>query len=478
MATPATRAALFQNIDSWAAAAAPILARDPAFIGRLGVPSMAAFVAKLKGWADQFPETTAIAVVNNELKAATAAINQTFGTTLSAPQFQAAPVTPLSTSPPLTPEQVATLGPGVELAALDPALVEAAAALAPESFAAEFLKQKPFVPAAPVAPPRGFIPTSLVSSQPTFIAEPKTFAEIAAESKAGPAPRRVVGDAVLVPLLRPPIGVVKEQIMPNGIRTFGRSGLPGLGIPPAGFIPLDPFISTAGTGLPTSGGPSGGFFDFGDFLRGGARSILTGGGLGDILRGGLAGGLGITPTLPPGTGQAAANTQRIADLLAQGFTLDQILESFKTGATVGGPLPRFTPGSLPGTAGFGGGAGGTLQLPLNGSLATLGFPIAPVLAAQATTCFRAPKGYVVVEIVGSDGVPVKVSMWKPLAKSMKLFKSRPRARISAAEWRTLKVVGRVARKAAATAKEAGFVVSISGKARRRPTAAKKRRAPC
>ena len=469
MATITVKRELVENINEWAAAAAPILARDPAFIGRLGVSSMQGFIDKLTRLIDKFDDFTTTNIVNNELKAATAAINQTFGTTLSAPQFQAAPVTPLSTSPPLTPTQAATLGTGVELSEIDPALLEAAAVLAPESAVARFVaaRDTPVPDAASPAPPVDFVPTSLVSSQAEGIAEPQTFAEIGIRSRAAPTPDTMVPD----------FPINERSFMPNGqdfrFRTFD----------PSVFRPstFNPLHASDTTGLPTSGGPSEGLIDVSDAIRGGVEVLLAGGNILDILKGATLGGLGIstprgTPTAFTSPENLTAQINLVATerpdqlraflqaLVDSGVmtleTMAAILARLGT-AVVGTPetTPLPTP-ALP--------MPGAVQIPLNGALATTGLPIAPVVAAMATTCYRAPKGYVVVEIVSSSGLPMKVSMWKPLARSMKLFKSRPKAKITASEWRTLRVAERVSKKAKAVAQAAGFSVSVSGKARPRP----------
>lgn len=475
MAIPSTTAALFQIIDEWIALVSPIAARDPAAFWSNDINAAGA-AARLRGFVTRFDDFTAINIINNELSGGTARLNRIFGTALSAPQFQSPILAPEAIQetffPSPTPAQVAGFGPGVELSALEPALVEAAAILAPESFAARFLNQKPVPLDSPVVPPAGFIPTSLVSSQAETVGIAETFSELAARSGSGPAP---------------PTSVPLDAPLPQAVMAIA---------------PQEVFFSSETTGLPTSGGPAPAFTQpeiraglFSSILKGlvgGASGFLLGGpagaaiGLGSAFLPSGAPSVGIpsfptlpTPRFPPSTFGPSLQTPGFTGLpqFDQSAQLRAALQALRaTGLSTGGAAvdvatqpfrstfaPTAVPPSIPSSVAF----------PLNGGLATTGLPIAPVVQAQSSVCFRAPKGYVVVEIVGSDGVPVKVAMWKPLAKSLKLFKSRPRARITAAEWRTLKVANRVARKAAATAKEAGFSVSVSGRARKRPTTKRK-----
>lgn len=450
MAIPAIREALFQMIDAWAAVVAPVAARDPAaFFGN--DINMAGLIARLRAFIDdpKWSDSLVIRVTNSDLVQHTARLNQMFGTRVAAPQFQAAPVTPLSTSAPLTAAQVAAFGPGVALGEIDRALLEAAAALDPESSAAEFIRTR-----------IDFVPTSLVSSQAETVGPAQTFAEIVAESGSGPAP---------------PTEVPLSQVRRVAIAA------------------QDAFISSESTLLPVAGGPSGSLVGGGlgeavtmsealeirrvfginlgplaKILGGAVGSIIPGVGtaVGAAVGSALFGGTGpakpeptlptaLVPVFPPSGGPARRGVDPGA--------LRQVLDVLKA----------VPPTAIPAQAAellFGGLINGRqpgeVQIGLNGSRLTTGMPFDTVQNAVQTVTYRAPKGFVVVEIVGSNGLPVKVAMWKPQAIALKLWKRRPKARITAAEYRTLKTANRVAKKAKVLAQDAGFSCVTKGSARR------------
>ena len=382
---------------------------------------MSAFVSKLKGWVDQFPEATAIAVVNNELKAATAAINQTFGTTLSAPQFQATAVTPLSTSPPLTAEDVVTFGTGVEFSALEPELVEAAAVLAPESEAAKFIAAL-VTPAAPAVD----VPIRI---------DPPVLPVVAP---------RVVADLPLIDVLSPRLPVTMPMFHP------------------------DPFISSGHTGLPTFGGPGQDTgtkifgIPIGDIVREGI-DILGGQPISDSLRD-LLGGQPLLPTTPtaPTVGTTTANgdiIKLLTDLLlelspfgetAATYRLVTALLSSLTGETSQFGGPTFPNGLPPPTTG------------VNGCAVP-----AAVTAPFIANVMRAPKGYVLVTCNGQ-----RVAMLKEIAVKMGYWKRRRKPPMSASEWKTLTTAKRVMKKSKRIAETAGFRCSTSS-SRRRSTSAHK-----
>jgi len=487
MATQETRSALLQMIVAFSGEAEAIIDRDPAFWGRLGVTNRIHFVGRLMGFVDKFNDATAINIVNNELKAAAAAINQTFGTFLSAPQHLALPVTPLTTSAPLTPQDVATFGTGVEFSALDPALVEAAAILAPESEAAAHLAAQqepisqvlgttPLVPDdAPVLPVFRPLEAPFISAtaEPFIIEAP-----LRDESTLEPVEVSFVGPpllsfADLVTKDATPVAPTFQEL------TIEKptEGVPGptltsllevqeMAHAPLPFTPLqgftDPFISSQGTSLPTSGGPnifaSGGFdpgFDIPDIIQTGV-DIFSG----DLDLKGLldrllkpeptTGGSSTDQTFLPQPANDKDLEQRIIDILMK-FPALSVLGGV-------GRVSDLVKGALqPGTA------------PLAGSgLRTLNGCVVPeaVVAPQVALVNRAPAGYVIVECNG-----VKVAMLKEVAMKMGKFKRRPKPPISASDWKSLRKAETVKKKAKRIASVAGFSCATKG-SRRRATAHK------
>lgn len=413
---------------------------------------MAAFIAKLRGFVDQFPESTAIAVVNNELSAATGAINQTFGTTLSAPQFQAPSVTPLSTSAPLTPEDVVALGTGVDLTALSPALVEAAALLDPESVAGQFINAQ--------GEPIGVVP----SIDSLDVAQVRQESEIPV-TDSSPAVRELQ-------LIRKTDMVHDNLFDPIGIGgSFFPDDPPIIGAPP----------TVTPTGPPTS--PGFGGFDLGDALKELLEGIVKGQGIGDIIGDVFTGGFGIGDTgdqlpipaaIAPGQPTLGGNGDLLdilkklllelspaGEIFAGGQAAQDIFDLFKS--KVGLPSP-VSPGV---------GIGNGLSVGLNGQLGPgVACDVKTVMNTQIKQVHTAPKGFVVVVCTGSNGLPVKMAMWKPLAIKLGLWKAARKPPMSASEWRTLKVADRVKTKVKRIAGTAGFKVEVKGKARRRAAVCK------
>ncbi len=435
--------------DAWLAAIAPIVSRDPqAFLGRLGLVdvSLAGLRTRLLGFIDLADDSLAIRLINNELSKGTASLNQAFGTNLSAPQFQAPAVAPDVLTPPLTPAQVTTLGTGVDLSQIDRSIVEAAAILAPDSEAARFVSQPIPVPIddpdpifAPPAPPTE-------SLAPT-IQPPGTFQALADAPFSGPAPSLRSLPAMAVNTFDPSFVSSTSTALPatGNLGTVQLSGSP--------FDPIGALIGALG-GLQGGGGVGGAVLGgaLGGLVPGfgtGAPTVTTAP-LGPTF-GGTPGFVSGQPTQPGGTEQQLLDLLRGFPPAQPGFALADLI-----GIT-----------SPPSAAGAGG-----VSIPLNGAVATTGLPIAPVLNTTVTATHRAPKGYVVVEIAGSNGQLVKVAMWKPLARSLKLFKSRPKPPISASEMKSLRTAKRVGAKVKKAASLAGFTCAVRGKSRRRAAACK------
>jgi len=288
------------------------------------------------------------------------------------------------------------------------------------------------------------LPTSLVSSQATDIAPAKTFAQVAADSGSGPAPpapQNIINPPETMAIL------ATEEFRPASSTFLPTAGGPVPDVNPIFGIKLGPLAGliggALGTLIPIPGVGTAGGAALGTALFGGASTPPLG-------------TPGIAPSSPTGAGNGGLQDALIK--LLREFSpvgeLGSVLDLAKTlGDTFGGALPRapitdFPEGFAPGQ--------GQINFPVNGALATTGLPIAPVLAARPSICFRAPKGYVVVEITGSDGTPQKVAMWKPLARSMKLFKSRPKPPISASEMKSLRTAKRVRNKSKKIATLSGF----------------------
>ncbi len=233
MATPSTTTALFQIIDEYIALVSPIAARDPAAFWANDFNAAGA-VTRMRMFVTRFDDATATNIINNELSGGVARLNRTFGTALSAPQFQAPTVTAEAIQqtffPAPTPAQVAGFGTGVELSELDPALLEAAAVLAPESVAAQFVaEQKAAAPPTPVplgtppAPPVGIPVAPRLPSQAAQVGVAQTFAQATESSLVGP-------------VVNPGLPLNTRNVM---------------------AIPQEAlFVSAETTSLPTSGGPT------------------------------------------------------------------------------------------------------------------------------------------------------------------------------------------------------------------------------
>jgi len=116
-----------------------------------------------------------------------------------------------------------------------------------------------------------------------------------------------------------------------------------------------------------------------------------------------------------------------------------------------------SPGALPVYSGT-----GALALPPQSGVGTLGTPIAElgnlqmVMAPQYEQRVKCPTGYVSVRIPQGNGTYVQACMYKPLARTLKLWRPRRKPPISASDWRTYQKAGRVERKLAGIAKKEGF----------------------
>jgi len=420
MAAFALQTKLRRMIADWAAVVVPIAARDPAAFYRNDV-DMPGLLARLNSFIrnPKWDDALVIRVTNSDLSAHTAWLNQVFGTRVSAPQFQAPAVTPLATFDPLTPEQVATFGTGVELAALDPALVEAAAALAPESEAAKFVAQRILEPPAP--PP---------------------------EFEGGP-------------LIAPPAPPIFADVPPASLSSGNQIPIQngGLALPLHGDIFRDP-----GGGTTVPGGDLAIFgVPVGEIIRG-AIELFRGEPLIDVL--GFA--PPTVPTVIPPTPittpafPAVANgglKQKLVNLLIELSPFGETKAAYDVIKGVlasmgfdvfGNPLVQTPNGALP------------LPSP---AIGVNGCAIPQAVTSPVVHMInRAPKGYVMVTCNGQP-----VAMLKSIAKDMGYWKRRPKPPMSASEWKTLRTAKRVTAKSKRIAQTAGFKCSTGSTRRRKST---------
>ena len=450
MATIAVKLQLFKVIDDWAAVAAPIAARDPSpYFGSLGVSDMAGAVARLRSYAERYDDALATRLVNSEITQNTAWLNQIFGTSVVARGFQVPPVTPLSTAPEPTPEEVATFGTGVDFSEINPDLIEEAAALDPASLAASYL--------ADGALGEPFPPAPLITIEDRVIARRE----------------------IQIPATDAPLQLFTERDMPFHGSLSDPIGIDGGFDLPFGGPPLTPPPTISAGGDPGAGG-----FDFTGALERLLGGISRGDPLVSVLLGGLGGGIGLdlpisdtndqvaTPptTQPPLPGVAPDLQARFLEFL-KAFPPTALTTQFVSmlwnmfGGT-GDPPPVSTPGIV-GTSQTRIGLNG--QIGLNGLMAD-GCDVQTLRNTQIKQVHTAPKGFVVVECIGSNGLPVKMAMWKPLAIKLGKWRASRKPPMSAAEWRTLKTAERVKNKVKRIAGAAGFKTEVKGRARRRPAA--------
>ena len=447
MATPSTTAALFQIIDDYIALVSPIAARDPAAFWANDF-SAAGAVTRMRTFVTRFGDSTAISIINNELSGGVARLNRIFGTVLSAPQFQAPVIAPeviqQTFFPSPTPAQVAQFGTGVEFSALDPALVEAAAILAPESEAALFVAQEPVLVPASDPPPLVTTPgfptlrdeSTIAPLEPSFVQAP--FISSSEEFAESVVPKAETFQELTLGVPGPTPGSLLEPEVTT---------MP--------FHVLDPFISSEGTKLPTSGGPnifeSGGFFDLGDVIKTGVDIVSGDINLKDLLDRLLQGDTnGVVPTTDQTFLPQPANDrdleQRIID----------ILKKFPAFSGLGGVgrIADVVKDALQPSNG---------KLPTGSGLKTINGCVFPESVLSPTTALvhRAPPGYVIVDCAG-----IKVAMLKEVAIKMGKFKRRPKPPISASDWKALRTADRVKKKAKTIAGVAGFSCATKGSRRR------------
>lgn len=426
---------LNQIINSWLAAAVPVAQRDPSTAAAAtGYGGPEGLAEKLRSYFSIKSQAFNESFTASNLAQATANLNSVFGTQITlgsdglyystpaeAPSVAALPTSIYESEP--TVEQVAAFGSGVDFSDVDPTVVEEAAALAPESEAATYLES---LTAEPIPDPPAIAPT-----QPELVAE-----DAPAPAFQAPAPVSTVppqtqtvqlpgtfAETTIAAKLAPP-QITEEPVMAtaNIDPSYGSAystTLPGM-------------MVSANLGSDLIGGLT---TALGTYLAGGSPT--------DIITGGLTGS-GLLPggQQPPGI---AGPTDGGGDKLLQ-----QLLQLL--GSIPGGQVPAAVIGGAQSLLGN----GAQVTVPTNGGAVTAGMPIAPVMNARQTLTYRAPKGYVVVDLVGSNGQSSKVAMWKPLARSLKLWKARPKPPIKASEWKALKTAGRVRTKAKKIAMESGF----------------------
>lgn len=430
MATAAARDRAFQNLENWAALARQARDLDPSAVDAVFAPfypSLEAFINgarnTLSGRASIFSDSELAGFVQTFLGSKSNLINRAVGTSITyntaTGQFQsgpqagkaALPLAPASQPAAPTPVQEAAFGSGVitpEEAAAE-IVAQVAAQSPPPPPVIEAVPETSPAPANPPAPET--VPTSIVA--PVVSAAPvadMTFAEVA-DVESGPAPAAKIS-----------FPVNQVRVMPNG---------------------QDPFISTYSTGLPQGGGPNlafSGGFDLPGAIEGGVETALGGGSLADILKGALGGLLGSgdttgTPGIAGPAGGFVAPPQN-GDKDIEDKLID-ILSRF----------PAFSgPGAIGRVAG-----GVKSMLSTNGI--TTQFPGNIVTAPQIGTRLKAPPGYVIVTLPETGE---KVAMWKAVARSLGLWKSRPKPPIKASEWKALRTANRVEKKAKKIAQTAGF----------------------
>jgi len=440
----ATKARLLQTIDNWVGIIRPIAAADPAtFIGFVGA-TVDNFAQSLRTIAETKSEAFATAFITGNLIGATGRVNDAFGTQvrriLTGPDtgfYTTSGTGPVPTmaAPPLTPQQEQAIGPGVITREQAEAEIQKVAQDQAEA-AAAIIAARPVSVDAPapiqttaVAP----IPTSLAASQAETTGIPMTLAQTAAAAKSAPVQLKTV------PLLPDEPTIMALPMIPRS---------------------NEPFISSITTGLPTSGGPvavqaSGNGFDPIGGLAGAGGALLGGGSAGDIIKAGLGGLLG-TPTAPPPSIATPTGFAPTPGITAQDDPnlLNKLLTIL--GALPGGQVPAAVIGGAQTLIGNGTQSPGTVQTPLNGATGTFGLPFDPVMLPTMTLKNQAPAGFVIVTLPSTGQ---KVAMYKPLARSLKLWKARRKPPISASQWKALGTAKRVEAKAKKIAQTAGFKVT-------------------
>ena len=458
MATVDGRSRTLAKLETWLALISPVIAGSPAaqevFVPVYG--GFAQFVSNLRGFILSTPfsdtelagafftRTLGRTNLVNRAAGSTITWNPTLGTYQAIPLPVVAPVAPFTGFPEPTPTQVAAFGPAVDLSSVAPALVEAAALLDPESLAAQFINAQ----GEPTAP---FPPTDAFD-----VAQVRQESEIPV-TDSSPAVRE--------------LQLIRKTDMPNGI--FDPLGFNPFGIS-GSFFPDDPPIVGAPPIEPPVS-PGFGGFDIGDALKELLEGIVKGEGVGDILSDVFAGGFGIPitdtgDTLPVPEPTAIAPGQPPLPGVAPDLqrALLELLKSFPPTAVpataadlIFGGLGRAQPtaplvGGLPVTVGMNG-------------LAGVPCDVKTVMNTQIKQVHTAPKGFVVVVCTGSNGLPVKMAMWKPLAIKLGLWRAARKPPMSASEWRCLKTADRVKNKVKRIAGTAGFKTEVKGRARRRPS---------
>lgn len=429
---------LLQIIQGWQDLATPIAAQDPASAGAAtGYGGPAGLAAKLRDIVTTKSVEFAQAFVSNNLAQATANLNLVFGSKLTlgtdgfyysspatAPAVALLPPSVTAATP--TVEQVAQFGSGVDFSTVDQSLVQAAATLAPDSQAAQYVTA---VTSAPVqeAPIEGsqvdYSPVPATAPAPSMPL-PQPLNEIPVVQTTQP-----VGDLAAVS--------IAAKLAPTTINE----------VPAMAVATFDPTYSSAySTTLPGTGVQAAIGSDILSGLAAGLGTLAGGGNIGQSLLGGLT-GAGLLPT-PTGaqTPGFVGPTQPDDGLLNQLLAL--------LGSLPGGQIPAAVIGGA--QALLGNGTQAQVSVPTGLGSVTAGLPMAPVMNATQTVTYRAPKGYVVVDLVGSNGQTSKVAMWKPMARSLKLWKARPKPPIKASEWKALKTAERVSKKAKSIAMKAGY----------------------
>jgi len=335
----------------------------------------------------------------------------------------------IASLPEPTPQQVEAFGPGVLPEDAPPAPIPLAVlgtSPAPEIIAAALVGSPvpiPEVPPAPVAQEVPLIPTPPVFNSAPTVQTTGTIEEVAKTEIGGLAPLPDIRAVMAANTFDPSFRATTSTVLPG--QTLGQ--------------PLNSFAG----------------IDLAGALQGALGALGGGGNLGATLLGGLQGGIGLpatqgsqgsTPGIAPGNGQSPDLTALLKALAALVIP----------GGNVVGELGAAGDALLNQGAQALGLQGGNVSVPLNGATANMGLPIAPVMNTTAGVIHHAPKGYVVVEITGSNGQLVKVAMWKPLARSLKLWKPRRKPPISASDWKAVTTAKRVKGKAKKLAMDSGF----------------------
>jgi len=431
---------LLQIIQGWVDLATPIAAQDPAAAaGATGYGGPSGLAVKLRDIVATKSLEFAQAFVSNNLAQATANLNLIFGSKLTLGTdgfYYSSPATAPTTAmlPPSvyestpTVEQVAGFGSGVDFSTVDPVLVEAAAAIAPDSQAAEYL--------------------AVVNSEPVQEA-PIEGAQVVYSPVPATAPPPAV--ALPAPLNEIPVVQTTQPVGDLAAVSFAAKLAPAqtTEVPTMAVANYDPTYSSAySTSLPGTGVQASVGSDLLSGLAAGLGTLAGGGNIGQSLLGGLT-GAGILPA-PTGTGTQTPGfvgpTQPDQGLLNQLLAL--------LGSIPGGQIPAALISGAQSI--IGNGTQAQVTVPSGLGQVTAGLPMAPVMNATQTVTYRAPKGYVVVDLVGSNGQTSKVAMWKPMARSLKLWKARAKPPIKASEWKALKTAERVSKKAKSIAMKAGY----------------------